>query len=116
MNFKSLIQLLDHFKEEATCIAYYEQLRWNGNPVCPHCGSENPYKTIRVRINKKGERIEKKEYKCSDKDCLSKFTVKVGTIFECSKIPFRTWFAAIYLCTSSKKGISSVLLAEQLGI
>ncbi|HTA62002.1 MAG TPA: IS1595 family transposase, partial [Bacteroidia bacterium] len=103
MNFKSLPQLLDFFKEEKTCIKYYEQLRWNGKPVCPHCDSEKPYKTNRG-------------YKCSNAECHKKFTVKVGTIFENSKISFRTWFAAIYLCTSSKKGISSVLLAEQLDI
>ncbi|MEO8760148.1 MAG: IS1595 family transposase [Bacteroidia bacterium] len=103
MNFKSLIQLLDYFKKEETCIKYYEQLRWAGKPVCPHCGAEKPYTTNRG-------------YKCSNNDCYKKFTVKVGTIFENSKIPFRVWFAAIYLCTSSKKGISSVLLAEQLDI
>lgn len=103
MNFKSLPQLLDYFKKEEVCIKYYEKLRWNGTPVCPHCGSEKPYVTDRG-------------YKCSNNECYKKFTVKVGTIFEGSKIPFRTWFAAIYLCTSSKKGISSVLLAEQLGI
>ena len=40
MNFKSLPQLLDFFIEESTCIEYYEQIRWNGNPVCPHCDSE----------------------------------------------------------------------------
>lgn len=104
MNFKSLPQLLDYFKEEKTCIEYYEQLRWNGNPVCPHCGvDKKPYKTNRG-------------YKCSDKDCGRKFTVKVGTIFENSKIPFRIWFAAIYLCTSSRKGVSSVQLSIQLNI
>lgn len=47
MNFKSLPQLLDFFKEESTCIEYYEQIRWNGNPVCPHCDSERVYKTNR---------------------------------------------------------------------
>lgn len=103
MNFKSLPQLLDHFREEETCIEYYEQLRWGGNPVCPHCGSEKPYKTNRG-------------YKCSNKECHKKFTVKVGTLFENSKIKFRTWFAAIYLCTTHKKGISSVQLATDLGI
>lgn len=103
MNFKSLPQLLDYFKDEATCIEYYENIRWNGNPICPHCGSENPYKTNRG-------------YKCSNSDCYKKFTVKVGTIFENSKIPFRIWFAAIYLATSHKKGISSVQLALDLGI
>ena len=35
---------------------------------------------------------------------------------ENSKIPLRTWFAAIYLCTSSKKGISSLQASRQLGV
>ncbi|MEZ4777952.1 MAG: IS1595 family transposase [Flavobacteriaceae bacterium] len=103
MNFKSLPQLLDFFKDDKTCIEYYEKIRWNGNPACPHCGSLNPYKTTRG-------------YKCSDNECYKKFTVKVGTIFENSKIPFRIWFASIYLATNHKKGISSVQLASDLGI
>ena len=103
MDFKSLIQLLDYFKDEQTCIEYYERLRWGNEPACPHCGCTNPYKTNRG-------------WKCRDKECHKKFTVKVGTIFENSKISFRIWFAAIYLATTSKKGISSVQLATQLNI
>ena len=104
MNFKSLPQLLDYFREESTCIEYYENVRWAGEPVCPHCDSEKaPYKT-------------KRGYRCSDKECRKDFTVKVGTIFENSKIPLRTWFAAIFLATNHKKGISSVQLASHLGI
>lgn len=101
--FKSLPQLLKYFEKEETCIKYYESLRWNGDPSCPHCGARNPYATNRG-------------YKCSDKRCHKKFTVKVGTIFESSKIKMQIWFAAIYLITSSKKGISSVQLGEQLGV
>lgn len=103
MKFKSLIQLLDYFKDEKTGIKYYENIRWSGNPICPHCGADKPYVTNRG-------------YKCSDSACYKKFTVKVGTIFENSKIPFRVWFAAIYLAGSHKKGISSVQLATDLGI
>jgi transposase-like protein len=103
MDFKSLIQLLDYFKDEKTCVEYYEQIRWGDTPHCPHCGCEKPYKTNRG-------------WKCRDKECHKKFTVKVGTIFENSKISFRIWFAAIYLATTSKKGISSVQLATQLNI
>ncbi|MEW6470122.1 MAG: IS1595 family transposase [Bacteroidota bacterium] len=104
MNFRSLPQLLDYFKDEATCIQYFEQKRWNGKPVCPFCKTDKaPYKTSRG-------------YRCSDKACDKKFTVKVGTIFESSKIPFRTWFAAIYLITNHKKGISSHQLATTLNI
>jgi len=101
--FKNLQQLFDHFRDEQTCIAYYEQLRWGGKPVCPHCASEKVYRTNRG-------------FKCGNKDCRKKFTVTVGTIFENSKIKLRTWFAATYLVSTSKKGISSVQLATQLGI
>ena len=103
MQFKSLIQLLDYFKDEETCISYYEQKRWGNEPCCPHCGSFKPYKT-------------KRGWRCRDKECRKDFTVKVGTIFQSSNIKLRIWFAAIYLATTGKKGISSVQLATQLNI
>ncbi len=103
-NFKSLPQLLDFFKDEKTCIQYYESIRWSGKPVCPFCKTDKtPYTTQRG-------------YRCSDKTCDKKFTVKVGTIFGSSKIPFRTWFGAIYLITNHKKGISSLQLASDLNV
>ena len=101
--FKSLISLLDYFKDEETCKTYYENVRWGGNPICPHCKAGNPYRTNRG-------------FKCSDKTCLKKFTVTVGTIFENSKISLRIWFASMYLIKSAKKGISSVQLSKQLDI
>ncbi len=101
--FKTLIQLLDTFKDEETCKAYLAQQRWGGTPACPFCGVVNPYVTNRG-------------YKCRDKQCHKKFTVTVGTVYENSKVPLRVWFAAIYLCTSSKKGISSLQASRQLGI
>lgn len=103
MEFKTLIELLDYFKDDETCRQYLEQKRWGGNPACPFCGALNPYRTNRG-------------FKCREKECYKKFTVTVGTVYENSKIPLRTWFAAIYLGTSSKKGISSLQAARQLGV
>ena len=40
----------------------------------------------------------------------------MGTVYENSKIPLRTWFATIYLCLPSKKGVSSLQISRQLGI
>jgi transposase-like protein len=102
-NFKTLTECLDYFKEESTCRAYLELQRWGGIPACPFCGSVNPYRTNRG-------------FKCSAKECGKKFSLTVGTVYENSKIPLRIWFAAIYLCTSSKKGISSLQASRQLGI
>lgn len=101
--FKNLQQLLDFFKDEEICKKYYEEKRWGGNVACPHCGSLKVYRTNRG-------------FKCGEKQCYKKFTVTVGTIFENSKIGLRTWFAAMYLISTSKKGVSSLQLAEQLGV
>lgn len=101
--FKSLTQFLDHFKDDDVCRQYLEQQRWGGTPACPFCGVINPYRTNRG-------------FKCRDKQCHKKFSVTVGTVYENSKIGLRTWFAAIYLATSSKKGISSLQASRQLGV
>lgn len=101
--FKSLIQVLDFFKEETTCVAYLAQSRWADAPACPHCGNVGAY-------------ITNRGYKCKAKECAKKFTVTTGTIFENTKISLRTWFAAMYLCTAHKKGISSLQLSRDLNI
>lgn len=101
--FKSLIQVLDHFKEETTCINYIAQLRWDETPACPHCGNVGAYVTNRG-------------FKCKAKECRKKFTVITGTIFENTKISLRSWFAAIYLVTAHKKGVSSLQLGRDLNV
>lgn len=103
MTFKNLQQLFDTFKDEQTCREYLEQQRWNGNVECPFCGATKVYRTNRG-------------FKCADKFCAKKFSVTVGTIYENSKVGLRTFFAALYLISSSKKGISSLQLSRQLGI
>lgn len=113
-DFKSLLELNDFFKEEKTCYAFLTERLWNGVPVCPHCGSTHVYvtKSRSVKSIKKGV----PEYRCADKECTKKFTVTTGTIFHASKISLRTWYAAIFLIITSKKGISSVQLSEQLQV
>ena len=112
--FKTLIQLLDFFKDEKTCYEFLEQQIWGGTPACPHCGSIHVY--TRKHRSKNPAKVGVNEYKCAEKGCNVNFTATVGTIFESSKLPLRTWFAAIWLATTTSKGISSANLAKQLGI
>jgi transposase-like protein len=103
-NFKNVIQLLDYFKDNSKCVELLELQRWNGKPKCPHCGyDEKIYRTNRG-------------YRCANKGCCKKFSVTTGTICEASHIPLRIWFAAIYLITAHKRGISSHQLSRDLGI
>lgn len=103
MQFNNLKQLFDTFKDEATCKAYLEQQRWNVAPECPFCACTKVYRTNRG-------------FKCGDKFCAKKFSVTTGTIYENNKVGLVTFFAGLYLISSSKKGISSLQLSRQLGI
>src|ERR1700688_4603460 len=101
-HFQNLPELIKHFSDQKTCLDYLEQQLWNGSPVCPHCGSTRVYRLANG-----------KQFKCGNKKtCDKKFTVLVGTIYENTKISLSTWFAAIYILTAHKKGISSCQLAR----
>lgn len=113
--FKSLIELVKYFKDEATCFDFLEAQIWNdGKAACPHCGSLHVY--TRSNRSTNPAKVGVREYKCAEKGCNKNFTATVGTIFEGSKLPLQTWFCAIWLCTTSSKGISSANLAKQLNI
>lgn len=101
--FKNQKEIHQYYRDEVKCRALLEQQRWNGNPCCPHCGAEKPYRTNRG-------------FKCREKECAKKFTVMVGTIFENTKIKLNVWFEAMYYIANHKKGISSCQLARDLGI
>lgn len=104
-SFKTLVDLLKYFSDEQVCRNYLEAIRWGGNIECPY-------------EDCKGGKVCKysdgKRYKCSE--CNRQFSVRVGTIFEDSKISLSKWYAAIYLITSHKKGISSLQLHRDLGV
>lgn len=103
--FKNLISLLEYFAEESTCREHLEQIRWNGQLVCPYkdCKHNHVFRYT-----------DGKRYKCSK--CKRQYSVKVGTIFEDSKIPLKKWYAAIYLILSHKKGISSHQLGRDISV
>lgn len=101
-DFNTVVELLETFPDEQTCIDHLEQLRWNGKVVSPFDEKSRVYKCKNNR------------YRC--KATGKYFNVKKGTLFDNSKISLRKWFVAIYLVTSHKKGISSVQLAKDVGV
>lgn len=103
--FKSILEFQKHFSSEEKCREYLEQQRWNGTPACPFCGSLNVCRFTNGKI-----------FKCREKQCRSKFSVTVGTIYENTKIPLQKWFLATYILAVHSKGISSLQLASWLGV
>lgn len=101
--FNSLIDMLKAFPDEQSCINHFTAIKWAEKERCPHCGGEKIYHFS-----------DNKTHKCGQ--CRKKFSIRVGTIFEDSKIPLQKWFMAIYLATSHKKGISSIQLAKDIDV
>jgi transposase-like protein len=97
-----------HFHDEAAAYAWVEARVWPEGPICPHCGGVE-------RISKmQGKSTRIGTYKCYQ--CRKPFTVKVGTVFEASHVAMHLWLQAMFLMTSSKKGISSNQLHRTLGV
>ena len=108
-----------YMHDEPAAFAHIEAMLWPHGPVCPGCGVVgNAYELNGVRSKPSKKRPEGKERhglkKC--RDCGKQFTVRIGTIFEDSHIDLHLWLQAIYLMTSSKKGISRNQLHRTLGI
>ena len=96
----ALIELAPYFADEEKAIKLIESVRWPNGPICPRCGHG---KAWGLSNDSKSKKSKRKTYKCHS--CRKKFSVMVGTIFEDSHIPLNKWLAAIYLMSSSKKGI-----------
>ncbi len=99
-----------HFHHEVAAFAHVEALLWPQGPVCPHCGCMGRIGAVKPNAEK---RVRMGLKRCGD--CKKQFTVRIGTIFEESKLPLHMWLQAMHLLASSKKGISSHQLMRILG-
>jgi transposase-like protein len=102
-NFDSLFALMDAFPDEQACVDHLRAIRWKDGEFCPHCQSNKVYHFS-----------DRKTFKCGE--CRQRFSIKVGTIFEDTKLPLRKWFMAIWMATNHPKGIASTTLAKDLAI
>ncbi|MXW42253.1 MAG: IS1595 family transposase [Acidimicrobiia bacterium] len=55
-------------------------------------------------------------FRCRERECGRKFSVRTGTVMESSKMGHQTWVFAVYIVMTSLKGVSSMKLHRDLGI
>ena len=99
----NLPMLIERFGNEDKCRAYLEGLRWPDGVECPRCESR---KISRI--------VKRNQFECDS--CRYQFSVRVGSVFQDSKLPLWKWFLATYLICESKKGISANQLKRTLGV
>jgi transposase-like protein len=100
----STFQLFKLFPDVETARKYLETKLWPNGATCPKCRKTDGIVT-RTRIG---------FYRCPD--CSIDFTIRTNTIFERSHVPLHKWVYAMYLLMTSRKGISSMQLAKEIGI
>ena len=97
--------------DEAAAVEFLEQQRWGSEPCCVKCGSLNVYA---MKDAKTGERSKRYLWRC--RDCKEQYTVRIGTVYEESRIPLRHWCYAFWRACTSKKGVSALEIKRQCQI
>lgn len=103
----SLVEFMDKIRTDRAAEDWFREHRWPSGVACPSCGSAD----IHIRAE---SRRRNQPYRC--RSCRRDFSVKTGTLMQSSKIGYRVWAMAIYLLTTSLKGVSSMKLHRDLGI
>ena len=103
----TLAELFRIFPDDATAEKWFSASRWPSGAHCPYCGSVNV---------QSGAKHKTMPYRCREKECAKRFSVRTKTPMESSKLGFQVWAVALYLVTTNLKGVSSMKLHRDLGI
>jgi transposase-like protein len=102
---ETLLEAVSYFADPDRAHEYAVAMRWPNGVACPRMGCGNA--DVQVIATRK-------LWRC--KECKRQFSVRVGTIFEDSPIPFTKWLPAFWLLTNTKNGTSSCELARGVGV
>lgn len=89
--------------DEFIAVELLEQQRWGSNPTCAHCGSALVYKMTDAKT---GERSKRYLWRC--RECKKQYTVRIGTVYEESRLDLRHWCYAFWRAATSKKGVAAL--------
>ena len=103
----SLKQIMRLFPDNETAEQWFITQRWSDGVCCHYCGSVN------VQAGCKHKTMP---FRCREKECGKKFSVKTGTIMEGSKIGYQDWIIATFQMLTSLKSVSSMKLHRDLGV
>ena len=104
-NATSIYELMQQVPDEASATAFFEMWRWGESPSCPHCGS------LETSAVPNGKPMP---HRC--RSCRKHFSVRTGTVLAEAKVPLHKWLLSIYFFHTSRKGVSSVQLAKEIGV
>jgi hypothetical protein len=94
------LELEQRFYDEAACLEYLHGLRWPEAFCCPGCGHQGAWA------------MKRGLWLCQH--CRHQTSVLARTVFQDTKLPLATWFAAMWQLTSQPHGVSAMELQRVL--
>ena len=114
LGIRTVAEMVEAFRDEEKCRRLLEVLVWPNGRVCPACGSK---RSIALAGRDMGQyRARPGLNQCSNGACRFQFTATTRTPLHATKLPLSTWLKALWLILQSDKGLSSIRLAEALGV
>lgn len=101
----TLMELFQMFPDDKVAEQWFIENRWPNGLRCAHCEGENV-----------GERGNHPQMPFHCRDCRKFFSVKTNSFMHSSKVGYQKWLIAIYLMTTSLKGVSSMKLHRDIGV
>ncbi len=101
----TLIELFQMFPDDKTAEQWFIESRWPDGLRCAHCDGDNV-----------GEYGKHPQMPFHCRDCRKFFSVKTNSFMRSSKVGYQKWLIAIYLMTTSLKGVSSMKLHRDIGV
>ena len=98
----NLLNFVSSYPDEQSCHESFKAYRDKQGVVCSKCGGSNHY-----------WKRDKEQYEC--KKCHTRQSLRSHTVMHGSQLPFRYWFIAMHLLTTTKKSFSALELQRQLG-
>ena len=93
------------FPNDAAAERWFIEKRWPDGIRCHYCGSGNV---------QSGAKHRTMPFRC--RNCRQRFSLRTGTVMQSSKLGYQTWAVATYLLTTTRKGVSSMKLHQDLNI
>ena len=107
---ETVAQLPRACQDETLAVEFMERQRWGDRPACARCGSDAVYQMQ----GRDGKRSARYLWRC--KSCDKQYTVRIGTVFEDSRIPLRHWCYGFWAACASKKGVSALQIKRMTGL
>ena len=101
------MELMKMFPDDEAARYWIKKIVWPDGPRCPKCGSSDVQSGIKHKSM---------THRCLSCEGRPRFSVRMGTVMQSSKLGYRMWAIAAYLVTTNLKGVSSMKLHRDLDI